>query len=111
METSVLIGGTPITNLRFADDIDLMAGSNGELQELTDKLHACSKAYGMEINTKKSKVMVNTIGEEKADIRLDGQSLEEVESFKYLGSLLTKNVRSTDDIRARITLMRLQSLG
>ena len=36
--TSISIGGRPLCNLRFADDIDLMAGSNSELQNLTDKL-------------------------------------------------------------------------
>ena len=36
--TSIFIGGRPICNLRFADDIDLTAGSNGELQDLTNKL-------------------------------------------------------------------------
>ncbi|PVD38062.1 hypothetical protein C0Q70_00672 [Pomacea canaliculata] len=78
--------------------------------------HACSKAYGMETNMEKSKVMVNSIGKEKAEISLDGQKLEEVESFKYLGSILTKNGLSTDDIRSRITaaiaaLMRLHKVN
>ena len=36
--TSISIGGRPICNLRFADDIDLMGGSNGELQDLTNRL-------------------------------------------------------------------------
>ncbi|PVD27098.1 hypothetical protein C0Q70_12249 [Pomacea canaliculata] len=69
-QTSVSIGGRPISNLRFADDIDLMAGSNSGLQSLTDKLDACSKAYGMEISTEKSKVLVTaTIGTESGDAR------------------------------------------
>ena len=36
--TSISIGGGPICNLRFADDIDLMNGSYGELQDLSKRL-------------------------------------------------------------------------
>ena len=36
--TSISIGGRPICNLRFADDIDLMSGSYGELQDLNNRL-------------------------------------------------------------------------
>ena len=37
-ELSIKIGGRPISNLRFADYIDLLAGSEAELQSLTDSL-------------------------------------------------------------------------
>ena len=36
--TSVSIGKRSIISLRFADDIDLMGGSNGELHDLTNRL-------------------------------------------------------------------------
>ena len=42
-------------NLRFADDIDLMAGSNIELQEFKNKLCKCSATYGMEVSYEKNK--------------------------------------------------------
>ena len=45
--TSISIGGRPTYNLRFADDIDLMGGSSGELQDLTNRLVDRAKAYGM----------------------------------------------------------------
>ena len=52
--TSIIsIGGRNIRNLRFANDIDLIAGSNSELQELTNRLVESSKAHGMEISQKK----------------------------------------------------------
>ena len=35
---SIFNGGRPICNMRSADDIDLMGGSNGELQDLTNRL-------------------------------------------------------------------------
>ena len=53
-ESSISIGERNLSNLRFADDIDLIAGSNDELQELTDKLADRSSAYGMEMSSEKS---------------------------------------------------------
>ena len=43
---SIPIGGKSICNLRFADDIDLMGGSNDELRDLTNRLSDRATAYG-----------------------------------------------------------------
>ena len=40
---TVSIGGRPLTNLRFADDIDGLAGSEEELRELLGRLEKASK--------------------------------------------------------------------
>ena len=53
--TSISIGGRPLCNLKFADDIDLLTGSNTELQELTDKLAYRAGTYGMEISSEKAR--------------------------------------------------------
>ena len=50
------IGGRVITNLRFADDIDSLAGSEHELVNLMNKIDSTSINYGMEINTNKTKM-------------------------------------------------------
>ena len=71
--TSISIGGRPVCNLRFADDIDLIGGSDSKLQDLTSKLAANAKAYGMEISTEKSKVMVNSRNNVTANITMDGK--------------------------------------
>ena len=52
---TVSIGGRPLTNLRFADDIDGLAGSEEELGELLGRLEKASKDYGMEISGEKTK--------------------------------------------------------
>ena len=49
--TSISIGGRPTCNVRFADDIDLTGGRNGELQDLTDRLEDRATTYGMEVIT------------------------------------------------------------
>ena len=56
--TSISIGGRPISNLRFADDIDLMGGTSSELHDLTNRLYEGAGAYGMEVSTEKSKIMM-----------------------------------------------------
>ena len=52
---SVVIGGRVICNLRFADDIDLIAGTLDELQLIKNKLYITSAAYGMEITKRRVK--------------------------------------------------------
>ena len=46
---TVSIGGRTITNLRFADDIDGLAGEKEELAKLVERLDKASTAYSMEI--------------------------------------------------------------
>ena len=48
-EGTVSIGDRTITNFRFPDDIDGLAGEEGELTKLVERLDKASKAYGMEI--------------------------------------------------------------
>ena len=46
------IGGRPITSLRFADDIDGLAGQEEELAKLVERLDKASPSYGMAQKTK-----------------------------------------------------------
>ena len=57
---SVSIGGRTITNLRFADDIDGLAGEE-ELANLVERLDKASTAYGMEIGAEKTKLMTTPV--------------------------------------------------
>ena len=43
--SSISVGGRPLWNLKFADDIDLLAGTNEKLQELTDQLSRSATRY------------------------------------------------------------------
>ena len=52
---TVTIGGRTITNLRFADDIDGLAGVEQELADLVSRLDNTSASYGMEISEKRKK--------------------------------------------------------
>ena len=101
--STISIGGRKISNLRFADDIDLIAGSNTELQDLTNRLVESSKSHGMEISQEKSKTMVNSKNNDKcAKIYMDGILLEDVKIFKYLGATLKSDGASGNELRIRI---------
>ena len=77
-----------ITNLRFADDIGGLAEEEEELAEIVERLDKASTAYGMEISAKKTKlIQTNTSGINK-EIKVNGQTLETITSFKYLVSIV-----------------------
>ena len=87
-ESTVSIRCRTITNLRFADDIDGLAGEE-ELAKLIERLDKASTAYGMEISAEKTKLMKNNTSGINTEITVNGQKLETVISFKYLGSVIT----------------------
>ena len=83
------IRGRTITNLRFADDIDDMAGEEEELATLVERLDKASTAYGIEISAEKTKLIANNTSGIDTEIKENGQKLETVAFFKYLGSVIT----------------------
>ena len=84
-EGIVSIGGKTITNLRFADDINGLAGEEEELAKLVERLDKASTADGMEISAGKTKLMTNNTSGINTEINVNGQKLETATSFKYLG--------------------------
>ena len=75
-EGTVSIGGRKITNLRFADDIDGLAGREEELADLVERLDKTSTAFGMQINAEKTKLMTNNTNGINKDIRVQGEKLD-----------------------------------
>src|SRR3954471_23562855 len=58
MEEGVLVGGQLVTDVRFADDQGMVAGTEMGLQRLMNKLNDTAKNFGMKINVQKTKTMV-----------------------------------------------------
>ena len=81
-EVTVSIGGRTITKLRFADDIDGLAGEEEELTNLVERLDKASTADGMEISAEKTKLMTNNTSGINTDITVNGKKLETVTSLK-----------------------------
>ena len=102
-EEGVKINGINVNNLRLADDIVLMALSEKALQNLLDLINRKGEKFGMEINFKKTKCMVcSKLTDQTVTIHLNDQPLKTVDSFKYLGSLLTSDCKSRCDIRQNV---------
>ena len=78
-----------ITNFRFADDIDVIAGEEEVLVILVERLDKASTAYGRVISTEKTKLMTNNTRGINTEVKVNGQKLETVVSFKHLGSAKT----------------------
>ena len=105
---SLKVNGSPISNIRYAEDTVLMADSAETLQQLLSSLQAESRKRGLIINKKKTKIMVINKKSEipQSNIFLDEQKLEQKCQFEYLGSLVTSDCRCDKEIIRRIALAK-----
>ena len=108
-EGTISIGGRTITKFRFADDIDGLAGEE-QLANLAERLDKASTAYSMEISAETTKLMTNNTSGIDTEIKVNGQKLETVTSFKNLGSVVTDE-GSKPEILSRIALTRFGMTG
>ncbi|CAB0013848.1 unnamed protein product, partial [Nesidiocoris tenuis] len=95
MGGGVKIGGTQLKVLAYADDIVLMAANPAALQLMIRDLSAFCRKWGMLINLSKSKAMVFKKGGRPARAEqwyLDGQRIENVSHYKYLGVNLASSL-------------------
>ena len=84
--------------------MEVAAGEEEELVKLVERLNKASTAYSMEISAKKTELMKNNTGGINTEIKVNGQKLETVTSFKYLGSVMTDE-GSKPEILSRIAHM------
>ena len=92
------IGGQIIHTVKYADDLVLLAKEEKVPQDMIDKLIEIGRCYGMEMNVEKTKVMRISRQPFPVKIMIDQKELENVESFKYVGSILTNGGRCTCEI-------------
>ena len=62
---------------------DGLAGEEG-LAKIAERLDKASTAYGMEISAEKNKLFTNNTSGINTEIKVNGQKLQTVTSFKYL---------------------------
>ena len=97
----VSTGGRNITNLRFADDIDALAEEEQELEALVESLDKTCTRYKMEISAVKTKLMTDSANGIQGEIKVKGQVLGTVTSFKYLGAVVSDD-GSKPEVLSRI---------
>ena len=98
----VAIGGRKISNLRYPDDIVLLASSVAELQDLVTRIATIGKEYNLLINASKTKTM--SMNGNKFAVTVEGKDLEQVTRFPYLGSTITDDGCSQEDVRHGLAL-------
>jgi hypothetical protein len=99
------IGGQIIYTVKYADDLVLLAKEEKVLQDMIDKLIEIRR-WKMEMNVEKTKVMRISRQPSPVKIMIDQKQLENMESFKYLGSILTNDGKCTCEIKCMITMAK-----
>ena len=92
-----------INNLRYADDTTLMAESEEELKNLLMKVKEESEKLGLKLNIQKTKIMASG---PITSWQIDGEALETVADFIFLGSKITADGDCNHEIKIRLLLGR-----
>ena len=96
------------TNWRSNNDEPSLCCFGAELQELlVDRLDRVSRKYSLVINVDKTKVMASD--DIACRMLIQNELLEQVDTFPYLGSLITKDGECTTEFRTRLN--RGQAIG
>ena len=102
-QAGIKIAGRNINNLRYADDTTLMAESKEELKSLLMKVKEESEKVDLKLNIQKTKIMVSG---PIASWQIDGESLETVTDFIFLGSKITADGDCSHEIKRHLPLGR-----
>ena len=97
-QAGIKIAGRNINNLRYADDITLMAESEEELKSLLMKVKV-----GLKLNIQKTKIMASG---PITSWQIDGETVETVSDFIFLGSKITTIGDCSHEIKGRLLLGR-----
>ena len=81
-----MIAGRNINNLRYADDTTIMAESEEELKRLLMKVKEESEKAGLKLNVQKMKIEASG---PITSWQIDGETMETVRDFIFLGSKIT----------------------
>ena len=96
-QTGIEISGRNINNLRYADDTTLMAESEEELNSLWMKVKVESEKSGLKLNIQKMKIMATS---PITSWEIDGETVETVSDFIFLGSKITADGDCSHEIKA-----------
>ena len=102
-QAGIKIAGRNISNFRYADDTILMAESEEELKSLLMKLKEKSEKVGLKLNIHKTKIMTSG---PITSWQIDGETVETVADFIFLGSKITADGGCSHEIKRRLLLGR-----
>ena len=102
-QAGIKIAGRNINNLRYADDTTLMAESEGKLKSLLMKVKEESEKVGLKLSIQKTKIMAPS---PITSWEIDGETVETVSDFIFLGSKITADGECSHEIKRRLLLKR-----
>ena len=101
-QAGIKIARRNLNNLRYADDTTLMAKSE-ELKSLLMKVKENSEKVGLKLNIQKTKIMASG---PITSWEIDGETVETVSDFIFLGSKITADGDCSHEIKRRLLLGR-----
>ena len=102
-QAGIKIARRNINNLRYADDTTLMAETKEELKSILMKVKEESGKVGLKLNIQKSKIMASG---PITPWEIDGETVETVSDFIFLGSKITPGGDCSHAIKRRLLLGR-----
>ena len=102
-QAGIKIAGRNINNLRYADDITLMAENEEELKSLLMKVKEESEKVGLKLNIQKTKIIASG---PITSWQIDGETLESVSDFIFWGTKITEDGDCSHEIKRRLLLGR-----
>ena len=102
-QAGIKIAGRNTNNPRYADDTTLMAGSEEKLKSLLMKVKEKSEQVGLKLNIQKTKIIASG---PVTSWQIDGETMETVTDFIFLGSKITADGDSSHEIKRHLLLGR-----
>ena len=102
-QAGIKIARRNINNLRYADNTTLRAESEEELKSLLMKVKEKSEKVGLKLNIQKTKIMASS---PITSWQIDGETVETVADFIFLGSKLTSDGDCSHEIKRCLLLGR-----
>jgi len=97
-QAGIKIAGRNIDNLRYADDSTLKAESEEELKSLLMKVKEESEKVALKLNIQKAKILASG---PNTSWQIDGEKMETVRDFIFLGSKITSDGDCSHEIKRR----------
>ena len=102
-QVGIKIARRNINNLRYADDIKLMAESEEELKSLLLKVKEESEKVGLKLNIQKTKIMASC---PITSWQIEGETVETVADFIFGGSKIAADGDCSHEIKTHLLLGR-----
>ncbi|VDO18177.1 unnamed protein product [Brugia timori] len=98
-ERGVEVDGVKLSNLRFADDVALIAQNKEEIQQMAEELKVAGQEAGLLINTKKTVLLSNNM--EETRIILNGEEVARSDEAIYLGQIIAVSDSLEREVKRR----------